>query len=58
MMSAYNNPDQDHRRQGLVVKKDANDNVLLGNGNSIAIFEDRIKSYEPIAELSFINNLG
>ena len=57
MMSAYNNPDNSHRRQGLVVKKDANGNILLGNGNSIAILEDRIKLYEPIAELSFVNKV-
>ena len=57
MMSAYNKPDKDYRRHGLVVKKDASGDILLGNGNSIAIFEDRIKSYKPIAELSFIKKV-
>ena len=55
MMSAHSKMDYTHRRHGLVVKKDKQGNILLGNGSSIAVFEQRIKSYKPIAELAFIN---
>ena len=56
-MSTYNKLDYNHRRQGLVVKKDEHGNILLGNGSSIAVFEEHIKSYKPIAELAFIDNV-